>query len=102
MKEYTLSAQNALKHAKKYAKSLHQSYVGTEHILLGLMKEQDGLASRVMYMNGVRLENIEALIKDFVASSKLTPSTGSKPKVCLHGFRDVRPTVIRIRHYCHL
>ncbi|MCR4748690.1 MAG: ATP-dependent Clp protease ATP-binding subunit [Lachnospiraceae bacterium] len=67
MKEYTLSAQNALKHAKKYAKSLHQSYVGTEHILLGLMKEQDGLASRVMYMNGVRLENIEALIKDFVA-----------------------------------
>ena len=68
MKEYTLSAQNALKHAKKYAKSLHQSYVGTEHILLGLMKEQDGLASRVMYMNGVRLENIEALIKTDTAS----------------------------------
>ncbi|MBR3634680.1 MAG: hypothetical protein IKN47_00675, partial [Lachnospiraceae bacterium] len=67
MKEYTENAKIALKHAKKYAKNLHQSYVGTEHILLGLIKEGEGLAARVLINNGAKLDTIEELVRDFVA-----------------------------------
>ena len=67
MKEYTENAKIALKHAKKYAKNLHQSYVGTEHILLGLIKEGEGLAAKVLTNNGAKLDTIEELVRDFVA-----------------------------------
>jgi len=67
MKEYTESAANALKLAKRYSKTLHQSYVGTEHILLGLIKENDGLAAKVLIQNGANIDLTEELIKEFVA-----------------------------------
>ena len=37
---YTKSANNALKYAKKIALELTQEYVGSEHLLLGLVKEK--------------------------------------------------------------
>ena len=67
MREYTNSAKVALKHAGKYAKSLHQSYIGTEHILLGLIKEGEGLAAKVLIQNGASISAIEELVRDFVA-----------------------------------
>lgn len=39
---YTKSANNALKYAKKIAQKLAQEYVGSEHLLLGLLKEKNG------------------------------------------------------------
>jgi len=68
MRDYTESAKKALKHAKKYAKNLHQSYVGTEHILLGLLKENDGLAAKILIQNGAKISEIEELVKDYVAT----------------------------------
>jgi len=73
MKDYTENAKTALKYAKKYAKTLHQSYVGTEHILLGLIKEDSGLAARVLLANGAKLEAIEELVRDFVAPDSSVP-----------------------------
>ena len=50
--QFTDKAKTALLLAGRAAKSLHQNYVGTEHILLGLIKEGTGVASRVLTENG--------------------------------------------------
>ncbi len=58
---YTKSANNALKYAKKVALQLQQEYVGSEHLLLGLMKEKSGIAYAVLTKNGVEEERLENL-----------------------------------------
>jgi len=65
--EYTDKAKTALHLATLAARRLHQSYVGTEHILLGLIKENTGVASNVLMENGAAADKVEELIKDFVA-----------------------------------
>ena len=45
---YTPRVKKVLALAGKEAKNLHHSYVGTEHILLGLLREGDGVAARVL------------------------------------------------------
>ena len=58
---YTKSANNALKYARKIALDLTQEYVGSEHLLLGLVKEKNGLASAVLTKNGVDEERLTNL-----------------------------------------
>ena len=58
---YTKSANNALRYAKKIALQLTQEYVGSEHLLLGLVKEKNSLASAVLIKNGVEEERLENL-----------------------------------------
>ena len=58
---YTKSANNALRYAKKIALQLTQEYVGSEHLLLGLVKEKNGIASAVLIQNGVDEERLENL-----------------------------------------
>ncbi len=58
---YTKSANNALKYAKKIALELKQEYVGSEHLLLGLLKENNGIAYAVLIKNGVEDSKLEAL-----------------------------------------
>lgn len=63
MKEqYTAQAENALALAEKTARSCRHGYIGTEHILLGLLKEQDGTAGMVLTDFGVTEERLLALI----------------------------------------
>lgn len=65
--DFTDKAKTALHLAELAAKKLHQSYVGTEHILLGLLREKTGVAANVLMENGATEEKISELIKDFVA-----------------------------------
>lgn len=58
---YTKSANNALRYAKKIALQLTQEYVGSEHLLLGLMKEKNGIAYAVLARNGVEEERLESM-----------------------------------------
>ena len=44
--------------AGKEAQALHHVYVGTEHILLGLLREEDGLAGRILKDFGLQLDRI--------------------------------------------
>ncbi len=70
--QYTDKAKTALILAERCAKSFHQNYVGTEHILLGLLRENTGVAARVLQDNGVNEKEIVELIYDFVAPDVLT------------------------------
>ena len=63
---YTKSANNALRYAKKIALQLTQEYIGSEHLLLGLIKEKSGVASAVLEQNGVDEERLEKMINQLM------------------------------------
>ena len=65
--QFTDNAQEALKLASRCAASLKQGYVGTEHILMGLLKEPAGVAHRVLTDNNVDADQILDMIKELIA-----------------------------------
>ena len=69
--EFTGKAQAALLLAERCARQLHQSYVGSEHILVGLLRESTGVAARVLQDNGVTEPDVLELIRDFVAPENI-------------------------------
>ncbi len=76
---FTRQANNALILAKKTAQSCKHAYIGTEHILLGLLKEPEGTAGKVLEEFGVDEEKLLELISrliappDTVAAAERTP-----------------------------
>ncbi len=52
----TPRAKKVLEYAIEEARNLNHNYVGTEHLLLGLLREQDGVAAQVLMNLGVKLE----------------------------------------------
>ncbi|MDO4617109.1 MAG: ATP-dependent Clp protease ATP-binding subunit [Lachnospiraceae bacterium] len=66
-KEYTVQAQTALKLAERAAKSAKHSYVGSEHLLLGLLKEETGTAALVLRENGADAEKLQEQIQRLIA-----------------------------------
>ena len=65
--QFTDKAKMALTLAERAARNLKQSYVGTEHILFGLLRENTGVAATVLMENGVELQQLKDLIKDLIA-----------------------------------
>ena len=64
---YTAKAKKAIDIATRISKSLHHSYIGTEYILLGLLKEGTGVASQVLADNGVEYDKVLELIEELIA-----------------------------------
>lgn len=65
--QFTDKAQNALAQASRCARSLKQGYIGTEHILVGLLKEDTGVAAKVLADNGVETGQVMNMIRDLIA-----------------------------------
>ena len=65
--QFTDKAKMALTLAERAARNLKQSYVGTEHILFGLLRENTGVAATVLMENGVELQQLKELIRDLIA-----------------------------------
>ena len=75
MKElYTDKAKQVLKYAKKISKTLGHSYTGTEHILLGLLKQKDSLAGCVLESFQVDSNKVLDYIDQLIAPVELTTS----------------------------
>jgi ATP-dependent Clp protease ATP-binding subunit ClpC len=51
-------AKKVVAYAIEEARSLNHNYVGTEHVLLGLLREQDGVAAQVLMNLGFKLEDV--------------------------------------------
>ncbi len=64
--QFTDKAKTALILAERAARSLRQSYVGSEHILLGLLRENTGVAAAVLLNNGVDVVRLKEMIKDLI------------------------------------
>lgn len=68
-KPYTKKAEKVLEIAKKASRSMHHSYIGTEHLLIGLLGEGSGAAAKVLSSVGVDKERILELIENLIAPS---------------------------------
>ena len=64
--KFTLMAADALKLARKTARNLKLNYVGTEHILMGLILEDGSVASRILIDNGIDENRMMDMIKDLI------------------------------------
>ena len=71
-RSFTSKAQKALKLAEKASKSMRHNYIGTEHLLLGLLREGTGVAANVLTDNGVDAEQLMDLIESLIAPSGQT------------------------------
>ncbi len=83
MPGYTLKAEKALKLASAFSRDLGHGYVGTEHILLGLIEEGTGVAASVLMENDVDRSKVLDLIKEQIAppsSVSLKERDGYSPK----------------------
>ena len=70
MRSYTDKAKKAMNYANRLSKSMNCNYVGSEHILAGLLKEGTGVAAEVLTANNIQLDNLLQLIQDLVAAGE--------------------------------
>jgi ATP-dependent Clp protease ATP-binding subunit ClpC len=63
MNNFTPRAQQVLQLARKEAERFHHNYVGTEHILLGLIKLGQGVAVSVLQKMNLDLETVRAAVE---------------------------------------
>ena len=85
----TPRAKKVIEYAIEEARSLNHNYVGTEHLLLGLLREHDGVAAQVLMNLGLKLEEVREEVLNLLgasveneepASPSEKPSTASKGK----------------------
>ena len=80
--QFTPRAEEALRLAQEAAEEMGHGYVGCEHILLGLMREEDGIAHRVMQEYGMTEDMICTVLERSVGKglSGAAPSQGLTPR----------------------
>ena len=79
MNNFTPRAQQVLALARKEADRFHHNYVGTEHILLGLIKLGQGVAVSVLQKMGLDLETVRSAVEKQVGTGQETKAAGSIP-----------------------
>lgn len=72
MGRFTNKAQEAINYSKLIAKELGHAYVGTEHLLLGLLKETDGVASMVLMNQGITFNIIKEQISELIGHNQIS------------------------------
>src|SRR5450432_2489756 len=73
---FTERVRKVLAMAREEAARLHHEYVGTEHILLGLIREGEGVAAAVLQNLSVDLDEIQQKIEETVKKGKAAQTTG--------------------------
>ncbi len=87
----TPRAKKVIEYAIEEARALNHNYVGTEHILLGLLRESEGIAAQVLMNLGLKLEDVRQEVLNLLGAGvegapaglgmKMTPAAGrNKPK----------------------
>ena len=76
---FTERARQVVVLAQDEARSLRHDYIGTEHILLGLLREEEGIAARVLKSLGVALEEVRAQVARIIGAGDEAPATGQIP-----------------------
>jgi ATP-dependent Clp protease ATP-binding subunit ClpC len=64
--KFTERARKVLSLAQEEAQRLHHNYIGTEHLLLGLVREGEGVAAKVLTSLGVDLEKVRKAVEDII------------------------------------
>jgi ATP-dependent Clp protease ATP-binding subunit ClpA len=69
-RRFTEKAKKVLAFAQDEAWTAHHSYIGTEHLLLGLLREGDGLAAKVLANLGVEIEKVRSTIESMLGRNE--------------------------------
>jgi len=89
---YTSRAKKVLEFAMTEAREFNHSYVGTEHLLLGLLREEKGIAAQVLNHLGISLEDARAETLKVLGSDVGGPSAGGEPAGIGGGGSDSGPS----------
>jgi len=80
----TPRAKKVIEYAIEEARNLNHNYVGTEHLLLGLLREQDGVAAQVLMNLNLRLEDVREEVLNLLGASEegdeVGPTMPGEPK----------------------
>jgi len=77
---FTSRAKKILEFAVEEARSLNHNYIGTEHLLLGLLKEKEGVACRILNGFGVYFDDVKERIIEMFKEPAETARGGDKGK----------------------
>ncbi len=75
---FTEKARRVVVYAQEEARMLNQNYIGTEHLLLGLIREQDGIAAKALESLTISLEDVHAQVEELIGRGTFVP-TGHIP-----------------------
>ncbi|MBE0417586.1 MAG: ATP-dependent Clp protease ATP-binding subunit [Coriobacteriia bacterium] len=75
---FTEKARRVVVYAQEEARMLNQNYIGTEHLLLGLIREQDGIAAKALESLSISLEDVHAQVEELIGRGTFVP-TGHIP-----------------------
>jgi hypothetical protein len=76
---FTPRAKKVLELTRREAEQLGHNYVGTEHILLGLIREGDGVAAQVLVQLGADLNGVRQQVLQLINAQQLQPQLGRRP-----------------------
>jgi ATP-dependent Clp protease ATP-binding subunit ClpA len=71
---FTDRARRVVVLAQEESRRLNHDFIGTEHILLGLIQEREGVAAQALGALGIRLEAVRARVEEIVGRGESTPS----------------------------
>ncbi len=74
MERFTARARRVLSLAHQEAERMNQERVGTEHLLLGLIQEDGGVASRVLHDLGLEEDRIKEIVERLTEKTSIKPS----------------------------
>lgn len=78
MERFTQRARRVLSLAHQEAERMRHNYIGTEHLLLGLMREEGGVASKVLRELGLDIDQVEEVIERIVGIGRYS---GTRPEL---------------------
>jgi ATP-dependent Clp protease ATP-binding subunit ClpC len=73
----TPRAKKVIEYAIEEARNLNHNYVGTEHLLLGLLREHDGVAAQVLMNLGLKLEQVREEVLNLLGAGTQTDDDGA-------------------------
>ncbi|MDR4509257.1 MAG: ATP-dependent Clp protease ATP-binding subunit [Candidatus Brocadiaceae bacterium] len=74
---FTPRVKKVLEYSMEEARALGHNYIGTEHLLLGLLREQEGVAAQVLLNMGVKLEDVREEVIGLLGSEAAAQAGGS-------------------------
>jgi ATP-dependent Clp protease ATP-binding subunit ClpA len=80
---HTPRAKKVIDYSVEEARNLNHNYVGTEHLLLGLLREQEGVAAQILMNLGLKLEDVREEVLNLLGATPPKHSEVEKPHVVL-------------------
>jgi ATP-dependent Clp protease ATP-binding subunit ClpC len=77
--KFSERARRVLTIAQEEARNLNHSYIGTEHILLGLVREEEGVAARVLTNLGIGLNKVRSAVEFIIGRGEETRFRRDRP-----------------------